>query len=228
MITNSSVIVLKRFPYGDSSIIARCFARNNGKLSFIAHGARSKKSPRSAHFQPTSCLDLVYYYKPSKNLQTVSKSSFAITWKTIPKNFKKITFSMALLELTDKCLGDNDPHLDLYDELFNALNAIDNNTKNDNLIFWYYQYQLLNKLGFKPDFSQKDQANTPLPNPYGSINSKTIFDCFENSNSGFSENLSLSSNDRKIISNYLNTCLKIHFEGIDNFKTLKFMKETFG
>ena len=96
----------------------------------------------------------------------------------------------------------------------------------DNLIFWYYQYQLLNKLGFKPDFSQKDQANTPLPNPYGSINSKTIFDCFENSNSGFSENLSLSSNDRKIISNYLNTCLKIHFEGIDNFKTLKFMKET--
>ena len=127
MITNSTVIVLKRFPYGDSSIIARCFARNNGKLSFIVHGARSKKSPRSAHFQPTSCLDLVYYYKPSKNLQTVSKSSFAITWKTIPKNFKKITFSMALLELTDKCLGENDPHLDLYDELFNALNAIDNN-----------------------------------------------------------------------------------------------------
>ena len=91
MITNSSAIVLKRFPYGESSIIARCFVKNNGKLSFIVHGARRKKSPRSAHFQPINCLDLVYYYKPSKNLQTISKSSFACTWKNIPQNFKKIT-----------------------------------------------------------------------------------------------------------------------------------------
>ena len=34
-----------------------------------------------------------------------------------------------LLELTDKCLGENDPHVDLYDELFNALYTIDNNKK---------------------------------------------------------------------------------------------------
>ena len=226
MITNSNAIVLKRFPYGESSTIARCFVRNNGKLSFIVHGARRKKSPRSAHFQPINCLDLVYYYKPSKNLQTISKSSFSNTWKNISQNFKKITFSMALLELTDKCLSENDPHADLYDELFYALKSIDSNTRNDNLIFWYYQYQVLNKLGFKPDFSQKDQNNTPLPNPYGSTNSKKIFDCFESSNIGFDEKISLSSKDRKIISSYLNTCLKIHFEGVENFKSLKFMKDT--
>ena len=228
MITNSSALVLKRFPYGESSIIARCFVRNNGKLSFIVHGARRKKSPRSAHFQPINCLDLVYYYKPSKNLQTVSRSSFSSTWKNITKDFKKIAFSMALLELTDKCLSENYPHADLYDELFNALYTIDNNKNNDNLIYWYYQYQILNKLGFKPDFSQKDQNNTPLPNPYGSTNSKIIFNCFEDNNSGLNEKLSLSSNDRKIISSYLNTCLKIHFDGIDNFKSLKFIKETMG
>jgi len=228
LITNSNAIVLKRFPYGESSTIARCFVRNNGKLSFIVHGARRKKSPRSAHFQPINCLDLVYYYKPSKNLQTISKSSFSNTWKNISQNFKKITFSMALLELTDKCLSENDPHADLYDELFYALKSIDSNTRNDNLIFWYYQYQVLVKLGFKPDFSQKDQNNTPLPNPYGSLNSKKIFDCFESSNVGFDEKISLSSKDRKIISSYLNTCLKIHFEGVDNFKSLKFMKDTMG
>ena len=135
---------------------------------------------------------------------------------------------MALLELTDKCLSENDPHADLYDELFYALKSIDSNTRNDNLIFWYYQYQVLNKLGFKPDFSQKDQNNTLLPNPYGSTNSKKIFDCFESSNIGFDEKISLSSRDRKIISSYLNTCLKIHFEGFDNFKSLKFMKDTMG
>ena len=45
---------------------------------------------------------------------------------------------------------------------------------------------------------------------------------------GSEEKLSLTSQDRKIISNYLNTCLKIHIDGINNFKSLKFMKETMG
>ena len=60
MITNSVAIVLKRFPYSESSIIARCFVREMGKVSFIVHGAHRKKSPMGSYFQPINCLDLVY------------------------------------------------------------------------------------------------------------------------------------------------------------------------
>ncbi len=226
MISNSNAIVLKRFPYGESSIIAKCFVKNRGKLSFIVHGARRKKSPRSSHFQPANCLDIVYYYKPTKNLQTISKSSFINTWKHITQDFKKISYCMALMELTERCLSENDPHESLYDELFKALLSIENNTGNDNLTFWYYQYQILNKLGFKPDFTQTDVDNTPLPNPYKSSNSKEVFDCFENSDSGIEKNIILSSKDRNIISSYLNTCLQIHFDGLGQLKSLQFIKET--
>ncbi len=77
MITNSTAIVLKRFPYSESSIIARCFVREMGKVSFIVHGAHRKKSPMGSYFQPINCLDLVYYYKETRDLQTVSKASFS-------------------------------------------------------------------------------------------------------------------------------------------------------
>ena len=107
MVSQSKAIVLKRFPYGETSIIAKCFVRDKGKLSFIVHGARRKKSPKSAHFQPSNCLDLVFYYKPSRNLQTVSKSSYSATWNKIPQDFKKISYAMALVELSDKCLTEN-------------------------------------------------------------------------------------------------------------------------
>ena len=40
------------------------------------------------------------------------------------------------------------------------------------MVFWFFQYQVLSKLGFKPDFSQADINNHPLPNPYKSANSK--------------------------------------------------------
>ena len=61
MITNSTAIVLKRFPYSETSIIARCFVRDMGKLSFIVHGAHRKKSPMGAYFQTANCLYLDYY-----------------------------------------------------------------------------------------------------------------------------------------------------------------------
>ena len=44
MIIHSSAIVLRRFSYSDTSIIARCFTKEMGKLSFIIRGAKRKKS----------------------------------------------------------------------------------------------------------------------------------------------------------------------------------------
>ena len=46
MIINTPAIVLKSFPYGDTSLIARCFSKDNGKISLIIKGARSKKSSK--------------------------------------------------------------------------------------------------------------------------------------------------------------------------------------
>ena len=42
MIAQTPAIVLKSFPYGETSIIARCFSKNYGKISLIVKGARIK------------------------------------------------------------------------------------------------------------------------------------------------------------------------------------------
>ena len=139
MIIHSVAIVLKRFPYSETSIIARCFVRGMGKVSFIVHGAHRKKSPMGAYFQPINCLDLVYYFKESRDLQTISKVAFSNNWSVIPTDLKKISYAMALIELTDNCLTDNDAHPDLYDELVRTLKRIDQEEKQQNLSYWFYQ-----------------------------------------------------------------------------------------
>ena len=127
---------------------------------------------------------------------------------------------MAVIELTDKCISENDEHKDLFIILLNVLEKIENEPSELNLIYWYYQYQLLEKLGFKPDFDQSELDFIPLPNPYKSTNAKVVFGCFENGEMGINKNISLLKNDRKIISNYLNTCLGIHFSELKNIKSL--------
>ena len=39
------------------------------------------------------------------------------------------------------------------------------------------------------------------------------------------ENLKITAKDRRVVSNYLNTCLGIHFEGVKNLKSLKILRE---
>ena len=221
MIINSEAIVLKRFPYGESSIICRCFVKEIGKTSFIVHGAHRKKFSKAAYFQPGNCINIIFYYKDNRNLQTISKTSFSKNWIHIPKDLKKIAYTMAVIELTDKCISENDEHKDLFIILLNVLEKIENEPSELNLIYWYYQYQLLEKLGFKPDFDQSELDFIPLPNPYKSTNAKMVFGCFENGEMGINKNISLLKNDRKIISNYLNTCLGIHFSELKNIKSLK-------
>ena len=225
MIKNSIAIVLKRFPYSETSLIARCFVKDLGKVSFIVHGAHRKKSPMGAYFQPANCLNLVYYFKENRDLQTISKASFNYSWSNIPKDLKKISYAMAMIELTDKCLTDNDSHNNLYSELFSSLKGVENSNSQLNVIYWHYQYSLLTFLGFKPDFQQSELDFIPLPNPFEGPNSKDIFNYFEKGKQIIDKNFNVTAKDRRVISNYLNACLGIHFEGVKNLKSLKILRE---
>ena len=156
MIINTSAVVLKSFPYGETSLIARCYTKDHGKVSVIVKGARRKKSPMAAYFQPMNYLDIVYYYRHTRSLQSLSKASFVEIWSDLNQDLKKIAHGLAVIELTEKTNTENDPHPELFNELVSVLKAFNSSNLRLNLIFWYYQIKLLTILGFKPDFHQLD------------------------------------------------------------------------
>ena len=96
-----------------------------------------------------------------------------------------------------------------------------------NLAYWFYQYQLLKLLGFKPDFNQSELDYVSLPNPYAGPNTKAVFTFFENGQNGMHMGLTITPKDRKVISDYLNTRLGIHFDGIRNLKSIQILREMF-
>jgi hypothetical protein len=132
---------------------------------------------------------------------------------------------MAMIELTDKCLTDNDSHNNLYDELLSSLKGVENSDNQLNLIYWHYQYNLLTFLGFKPDFQQSELDFISLPNPYEGPNSEEIFNYFEKGTQKIDKAFKVTAKDRRAISNYLNACLGIHFEGVKNLRSLKIIRE---
>lgn len=225
MIINTSAVVLRSFPYGETSIIARCYTKDHGKVSLIVKGARRKKSPMAAYFQSMNYLDIVYYYRETRSLQSVSKATFVEIWSELNQDLKKIVYGLAVIELTEKTNTENDPHPELFDELVAVLKAFNSSELRLNLIFWYFQIKLLTILGFKPDFHQLEHGNVKFPNPFAGPNSQKILEDLNNNTIDSITNITATSKDRKAISEYLTAFIKYHFDGLDSLKSFSVLKQ---
>ena len=96
MIVNTTAIVLKTFPYGETSLISRCFTKEKGKISFIIKGAQSKKNLLSPYFHPLSYIQIIYNENAKRELQIISKVNFVNIWLKIPNSLKKMTLFQKL------------------------------------------------------------------------------------------------------------------------------------
>ena len=220
MIVHTPAIVLKSFPYGDTSIIARCFSQEKGKISLMIKGARSKRSPKSAQFQPLSYVDLIYNHKPNRNLHILSKVNFREFWSRILDDLRTITLSMAILDLTEKTLSDEDPHPNLFSVLKGVLRALNEKKSDPNLLFWFYECSLLTHLGFQPNLDIREFPGLILPNPNGGPNSGVIISSLLAEDITNLPKEKVTQRDRTIISDYLWSLLRYHFEDLAKIKSM--------
>ena len=225
MIVHTSAIVLKSFPYGDTSLIAQCFSKDKGKIGVIIKGARTKKKSKAAFFEPLSHIDLIYNYRQNRELQIVSKVHFLNYWSRILNNLRSVTLSMAILELTEKALSFEDPHPNLYLMLKDVLNAINEQDSDPNLLFWFYECVLLSHLGFRPNLEKSDLPGLNLPNLDEGQNSRLILSSLLSERLDKLPKDTVTEDDRKIISKYLWVLLCYHFEGLNKVKSFQVARE---
>jgi len=231
LIVQTPTIILKRFPYSDTSIIAHGFTRDYGKISIMVRGAQRKKSPRSAYFQPANYLETLFYYKPNRDMHTLSKVSFIKNWIRFQDNLKPLSYALATVELVDKTVTDHDPHEELFDELVATLSFFHDGEKHFNLCFWYFELRLLKLLGFQPHLPEREFPGMVLPDPNGGPNSRIILEYLIHANiydASFLDDLSnqvVTAKDRQVIGNYISANLEYHFDTCRNMKSLNVLRQ---
>ena len=225
MIVNTKAIVLKTFPYGETSLISRCFTKEKGKISFIIKGAQSKKNLLSPYFQPLSHIQIIYNEKAKRELQIISKVSFVNIWLKIPESLKKMTLLQSILEITDFTLEKNDPYPELFNILIEAMHNFENNKFKENLIFWLYECELLSELGFRIDLKNNENNKYEISNREIEGSSLIVIQYLLNKHIEQIEFDSVSQKDRKTISNYLYQQLCYHFDGFDRLKSFKVARD---
>ena len=226
MIADTPAIVLKTFPYGETSLISRCFTKKRGKVSFIIKGARSKKNPIAPYFQPLSFIQIIYNENEKRDLQIVSKANFIKIWLKISQSLKKMTLLQSILEITDFSLEVNDPHPEWFESLIKVIEFYENDSVNSSLVFWIYESIVLSEMGYRIDLEDNEFESRG----YGSTNLKEEKQCryiLQNLINKNFEKISFEKilpREKRLISNYLYNQLCYHIEGFDSLKSFKVAK----
>ena len=166
---STSAIVLKTIPYGDTSVIARMFTEDQGKVTILAKGAWRPKNNAGALLEPMNHIHLQYYHKNSREIQVLKDGGFTQQFSNLRKELSKVIVGLTIVEMMDKSTQDNNPFPILYRLGWRVLEKLNDEKQNIWLVFVFFLYQLSLRLGFLPNIKKCSKCNADL-----------ISGCFDN------------------------------------------------
>lgn len=147
MITKTNIIVLKTVRYSESSLIATVFSREHGKIAVIAKGAKKPKSKFSGLIEPGKILSVIYYFKPTRSVQTLSDASCEVRLDSLTSDIEKMAIGMSVVELVSQLIHEGEVNEPVYEFTRNFLIWLHEQDKVTRLVFPYVQVRLAHLLG---------------------------------------------------------------------------------
>lgn len=149
-IIRTEAVVLRSLDYGETSQIVTLFTQEKGKLGVMAKGARRPKSSFGATLQPMAYTQVVFYYKPTRTLQTLSESSHVESFHSLRRDLKSITVGLRIVELVDALMEEEDAQPEVFALLVRTLRQLDIAETRVTNLWLYAQLRLAQMLGVAP------------------------------------------------------------------------------
>lgn len=161
MILRTEAVVLRSMDYGETSRIVTLFTRTKGKIAVLAKGARHPRSRFGSTLEPMSYVQVVFYYKPGRGLQTLSESAHVELFHQTGRDLEKITLGLRVVELVQALLQEEEQHPIVFDLLLQVLHWLDDAGDNTANLLPYFQLRLATVLGFAPSVEREAVEQLP-------------------------------------------------------------------
>jgi DNA repair protein RecO (recombination protein O) len=233
-------IVLHQIKYSDSGIVVWLYTRKFGRQSFLIRGLRNKKSGRhNILFQPMFILDLVIYYKETREMQTAKEFTVSYSPADIYSNVRKSSVAIFLGEVLASVLREEHPNERLFDYIENSIIYFDNCREDYANFHLAFLAGLSSYLGFEPQ-QRKDPAGVyfdmlnggfvtspPIHGNFADRELSEILALIFSSSFDKVKEISLTGVLRNEILETLVKYYSIHLPGLKKIKSLEVLKAVF-
>ena len=98
----------------------------------------------------------------TRDIQILKEAGFVQQFSALRNNLCRIVLALAIVEIVDKSLFDNNPSPILYRLVWRVLDKLNDENQNSWFVFAFFLYQLLLQLGFMPDLKNCSKCRQEL------------------------------------------------------------------
>lgn len=156
-------IVLRNFPFKESSLFCSIFTERFGKLQLIAKGARRPKSKICGVLEPLTLAEAIFYKREAKDTYTLSDADVIDDFSKIKNSISKFTACEAICEFVDKTTVLEEPNRQLYEEMLGFFKKA--SMAEDSIVgFWtlLMLFRLLKFVGWEPHLRDCVRCHNPI------------------------------------------------------------------
>jgi DNA repair protein RecO (recombination protein O) len=147
MIQTAKAIVLRTTDVKESSRIATLLTDQYGKIAVMARGARRPKNASAGVFEVGNIIEIVYYFKSTRSVQTVKEASIHHKTYQLRSDFEKQAVVAPTLELLDQLVHESEDSEALYTFAENMIRWINETDEPVQNLFPYIQVRVADLMG---------------------------------------------------------------------------------
>jgi len=148
-LVKSESLILRRFRHGDSSLIIHVFTREFGRIPFIAKGARSGGKRPPVPLVPIVSLETIWAPSVKSELQLLREWSLIDSFGEIHKDFEKLAWAQAALEILGRVLTGEEEHKRLFDETLRYFSALGTTSNRYENLLHRFKLRTLSETGYQ-------------------------------------------------------------------------------
>ena len=154
-IEKMEAIVMRAFPFGDTSRIVHLFSAERGRVHVLAKGARGPRGRFGAALEPFTRIGAVVYYRNGRDLQFLSQAEILGRRAVLSSSILRFAYGAAVIELLDQALAGEEPPGPLFALIDGTLAQLEE-VPEDALraAFMGYIARFLSVLGYRPELGR--------------------------------------------------------------------------
>lgn len=147
----AEAIVLRGVDFSETSRIVTVLSPQRGRMALIAQGARRPKSPLAAVLDTFNRVEIVYYWKASREVQRLGEASLLDGYGRVKRDLEKAVYAGVALETAYKAAQPDEPSEALYAALREGLAHLGLWQGSPQVFMTWWTLHLLNLAGFAPE-----------------------------------------------------------------------------
>lgn len=156
-------LVLKRYPFSESSLVVHVGTREHGRVHVMAKGAYRTSARYYAVLDLLDTLEIEWDESPRRDLANLRAATIVERRRSIPEDPRRWSAACSLLELADLAFRPAHPDPNLYDLLEANLAALDDAASAPDCVLVAFELGFLERLGLTPALESCAACGGPAP-----------------------------------------------------------------